>query len=123
MVIFCAILPVPPQADPAPRPDGEDVAKGVLEPREGVDGRAPRISSGLEGLRYTIPRARPPGLILPDLQVLSTGPRGSPPRVSATSLFFALGIFVRGGNRPTRSRPLVSLAGERRPSRGGISAR
>ena len=64
MVIFCAILPVPPQADPAPRPDGEDVAKGVLEPREGVDGRAPRISSGLEGLRY-IPRARPPGLILP----------------------------------------------------------
>ena len=77
MVIFCAILPVPPQADPAPRPDGEDVAKGVLEPREGVDGRAPRISSGLEGLRY-IPRARPSGLILPDLQVLSTGPRGSP---------------------------------------------
>ena len=53
MVIFCAILPVPPQADPAPRPDGEDVAKGVLEPREGVDGRAPRISSGLEGLRYS----------------------------------------------------------------------
>ena len=117
MVIFCAILPVPPQADPAPRPDGEDVAKGVLEPREGVDGRAPRISSGLEGLRYTIPRARPPGLILPDLQVLSTGPRGSPPRVSATSLFFALGIFVRGGYQPNC--PLA--AGERRS--GGTSLR
>ena len=49
--------------------------------------------------------------------ILSTGPTGSRARVSATSLLFALGIFVRGGNRP--SRPLVS--GERR--RGGISAR
>jgi len=59
----------------------------------------------------------PPGLILPDLQILSTGPRGSRARVSATSLLFALGIFVRGGYQPNR--PLVS--GERR--RGGISAR
>ena len=42
MVIFCAILPVPPQADPAPRPDGEDVAKGVLSytPEGGGTARA-----------------------------------------------------------------------------------
>ena len=59
----------------------------------------------------------PPGLILPDLQILSTGPRGSRARVSATSLLFALGIFVRGGYRPNR--PLA--AGERR--RGVISLR
>ena len=61
-------------------------------------------------------------IIAPELNshrfiLASTGPRGSRARVSATSLLFALGIFVRGGYRPKR--PLVS--GERR--RGGISAR
>ena len=81
MVIFCAILPVPPQADPAPRPDGEDVAKGVLEPREGVDGRAPRISSGLEGLRY-IPRALYYRTYRFSLLVPGVRPRASPPHHS-----------------------------------------
>ncbi len=78
------------------------VAKGALE----AQGRG-----GRKGTANFLQRAPiyPPGLILPDLQILSTGPRGS--------RLFALGIFVRGGYRPNR--PLVS--GERR--RGGISAR
>ena len=84
------------------------VAKGALE----AQGRG-----GRKGTANFLQRAPiyPPGLILPDLQILSTGPRGSRARVSATSLLFALGIFVRGGYRPNR--PLA--AGERR--RGGIS--
>ena len=59
----------------------------------------------------------PPALILPGLQNPSTGPRGSRARVSATSLLFALGIFVRGGYQPNC--PLA--AGERRS--GGTSLR
>ena len=86
------------------------VAKGALE----AQGRG-----GRKGTANFLQRAPiyPPGLILPDLQILSTGPRGSRARVSATSLLFALGIFVRGGYQPNC--PLA--AGERRS--GGTSLR
>ena len=86
------------------------VAKGALE----AQGRG-----GRKGTANFLQRAPicPRALILPDLQISSTGPRGSRARVSATSLLFALGIFVRGGYQPNC--PLA--AGERRS--GGTSLR
>ena len=85
MVIFCAILPVPPQADPAPRPDGEDVAKGVLEPGKGwteghreflPDSKGSDISPGLDprALYYRTYRF---SLLVPGVR-----PRASPPHHS-----------------------------------------
>ena len=66
------------------------VAKGVLEPREGVDGRAPRISSRLGGLRY-IPRALYYRTYRSSLLVPAVRARASPPHHSCLPWGFLSG--------------------------------